>query len=124
MSYINGASDSASANVHMMESDKFGPDLLQIVASTDISQTDELLLDYGDMFQLPPSATNNALGVGVPTSKKARVKTSGREQPPPIPKAPQALSRVKRVTDGLVKKVTKRKAGNESDGKKKKNKNE
>ena len=124
MSYINGASDSAPANVHMMESDKFGPDLLQIVASKNISQTDELLLDYGDMFQLPPSASKTALGVGVATSKKARIKTSGRELSPPIPGPPPALSRIKKVTDGSIKKTVKRKAGSDSDRKKKKNKNE
>lgn len=99
MSYINGAYDSVSANVQMLESEKFGHNLLHIVASTDISEGEELLLDYGDMFKLPLPSSNNPSG-GV--TKKARIKTSGRSLAPDIPEAPP-LPRFKTMSDKVVR---------------------
>ena len=54
MTYINGASDNSEANVAMFESDTFCDSLLSISAVKDIQQGEELLLYYGDTFQLPP----------------------------------------------------------------------
>ena len=107
MSYINGAYESVSANVQMLESEKFGHNLLHIVASADISEGEELLLDYGDMFKLPLPSSNNPSG-GV--TKKARIKTSGRSLAPDIPEAPP-LPRFKTMRNEVVrvKKTSKRK---------------
>ena len=107
MSYINGAYESVSANVQMLESEKFGHNLLHIVASTDISEGEELLLDYGDMFKLPLPSSNNPSG-GV--AKKARIKTSGRSLAPDIPEA-SPLPRFKTMSNEVVrvKKTSKRK---------------
>ncbi len=106
MTYINGANDSASANVEMLESEKFGHSLLHIVASTDISKGEELLLDYGDMFKLPLPSSNNS-SEGVP--KKARIKRTGRSLPPDIPEAPP-MPRFKTMSNKIVrvKKTSKR----------------
>jgi hypothetical protein len=87
MTYINGATDSAPANVHMVESDTFGNDLLHIAALKDIRKGEELIMDYGNLFQLPTHVSNNHL-VQNSKGKKAKIKTVGRAEPPPIPRAP------------------------------------
>jgi hypothetical protein len=91
MTYINGASDNSEANVAMFESDTFCDSLLSISAVKDIQQGEELLLYYGDTFQLPPqqpsipNAVQQPVWPRIPGLSSLELQAGGREGGSRIP---------------------------------------